>query len=313
MKPNLESYPVPWRHPDVDSVERAILYAVSYADIYRYPLTVGEITRYLVGVEATVEAVRGVLETLTRDEGPLLCQEGYVMLRGAEDLVALRHRREKIARQMWPRALSYGGAIARLPFVRMVAVTGALTMGNVESGDDIDYFIVTEPGRVWLARFMVIQMVVRPAERQGVEICPNYLIASDALVMEERDLFHAHELVQMVPIHGMGTYREFRAANEWALRFLPNATDAPRIEYVPEQLDRFSVPRKLSERLLRTPPGTWLDRREMVRMQAKLITENDGNEVEVTPNCCKGHIGSHGRKAFEAFVTRIGHWRAMDG
>lgn len=313
MKPNIESPAVPWTNPNVDSLERAILYAVVYADIYRYPLTLDEITRYLVGVEATVDEVGTALQTLNYDDGPLVCRDGYVMLRDAKDLVGLRRRRERIARQMWPRALSYGQAIARLPFVRMVAVTGALTMGNVESGDDIDYFIVTEPGRVWLSRFFVVQWVVRLAERQGVEVCPNYLISSDALVMEERDLFHAHELVQMVPIHGMDTYRAFRAANEWALRFLPNATDAPRIEPMPEKLDRFSVPRKVSERLLRTPPGTWLDRREMVRMQAKLIKENDGNEVEVTPNRCKGHIGSHGRKAFEAFVTRMGHWRTMDG
>jgi len=303
---------VPWRDPDVRSLERAILYAVAYADIYHYPLTVEEIARYLVGVEATVDEVEIALDPLIRKEGLLLGREGYVMLRGADDLVALRHRRMRIARQMWPRALSYGRAIARLPFVRMVAVTGALTMGNVESDDDIDYFIVTEPGRVWLARFLIVQMIVRPADREGFEVCPNYLVSSDALVLEERDLFHAHELVQMIPIYGLETYRMLRAANGWALQFLPNATDAPRIEHAREYPELSSAPRKLSERLLRTPPGTWIDRREMARMRAKLRHEKGGSEVEITADRCKGHIGSHGHKAFEAFVARIGRWRVMD-
>jgi hypothetical protein len=305
--------PVPWINPDVRSLERAVFYAVAYADIYRYPLTLDEVTRYLVGVEASKDEVRPALDALTRNGGPLLRQRAYVMLRGAEGLVALRRRRAEIARHMWPQALSYGRAIARLPFVRMVAVTGALTMGNVESGDDIDYFIVTEPARVWLARFFIVQRVVKPAARQGVEVCPNYLISSETLTLEDRDLFHAHELVQMVPLYGLSTYRALRAANPWALRFLPNAGDPPRIDHAPAQPPLSPSGRGLSEALLRTPPGTWFDRREMVRMQAKLTRENGGSEVKVTPDRCKGHIGSHGHRAFEAFAARIGRWRAMDG
>jgi hypothetical protein len=313
VKTELESTVVPWTTPDVRSLEHAILYAVAYADIYRYPLTVDEIARYLVGIKASEDEVDTALGALTNGQGPLLRRDKYVMLRSEEDLVALRHRRERTARRMWPRAIAYGEAIARLPFVRMVAVTGALTMGNVEPGDDIDYFIVTEPGRVWLARFLVVQMVVKPADRQGVEVCPNYLIASDALALEERDLFHAHELVQMIPIYGMATYRALRAANKWALRFLPNAADPPRIEQVLGQSESHSLGRGLTETVLRTPPGTWLDRREMARMQQKLTSENGGSEVEVAPDRCKGHIGSHGHKALEAFAARVDRWRTRDG
>ena len=334
---------VPWSDPEVPSLRQAILYAVTYADIYRYPLTVEEIARYLVGVQATVSEVRAALEQLTRDGEPLQRQDAYVMLQGAEDLVALRHRREAVARRMWPLALSYGQAIAHLPFVRMVAVTGALTMGNVEFGDDIDFFVVTEPGRVWLTRFLIVQRVVKPADRQGVEVCPNYLISSEVLTLEKRDLFHAHELVQMVPLSGLPIYQELRAANRWALGFLPNATDTPTMEHLLEahaieerELEQRPIATRpleersldngpftlrapssrlqsISEQLLRTPPGTWFDRREMERMRAKLTDQNGGSEVEVTPDRCKGHIGSHGHKALEAFAARVDRWRTLDG
>jgi hypothetical protein len=40
-----------------------------------------------------------------------------------------------VASRMWPQAARYAQAIARLPFVRLVALTGALTMDNVDPGD----------------------------------------------------------------------------------------------------------------------------------------------------------------------------------
>ena len=302
---SFEAERVPWIDPDVHSLERAIAFAIAYADVYDYPLKPAEITRYLVGVEASRAEVDAALRSLSAPEGPLACKDGYVTLTGRESLVALRQRRADIAAEMWPRALRYGREIARIPFVRMVAVTGALTMGNVESDDDIDYFMITEPGRLWLSRFFIIQMVVKPAAREGDEVCPNYLVSTRAMTLFTHDLYHAHELAQMVPLHGWGVYRRFREANRWVARFLPNATDPPDIKGVTSQHSETAPDRRrLPERVLRTPPGGWLDRREMKRMREKLAAENGHGEVEVSPDRCKGHIGAHGHRAFEAFVTR---------
>jgi hypothetical protein len=228
---------------------------------------------------------------------------GYVTLSGRHAIVGIRHRRAKIAAQMWPRALYYAQAIARLPFVKMVALTGALTMGNVEPGDDFDYLIITEPGRLWVTRFLIIQLVVKPAARHNDEVCPNYLLSEQRLTLDEHDLFHAHELAQMIPLFGLDLYWQLREANTWAHSFLPNALDPPALHYHFSLEPRWN--RLVSEALLRTSAGTWLERGEMLRMQRKLATPEAHGEVALSPDCCKGHVGAHGHHAFDAFVARL--------
>ncbi|MBN1260104.1 MAG: hypothetical protein JXB35_05435 [Anaerolineae bacterium] len=298
-----KSYRVPWVEPRIQTVEEAILYTVSYADVFNYPLTVEEIHRYLVGMPASLAEVKAVTGGLVHTTGLLRQQDGFVMLEGREFLAGLRQRRAQVAAAMWPRALRYGRAIARLPFVRMVAVTGALTMDNVEAGDDYDYLIITAPGRLWVTRLLVIQLVVKPVARLGDEVCPNYLLAETALTIEEQDLFHAHELAQMIPLHGLEIYRQLRAENAWALRFLPNVTAPPVVKAVPAP--NGSLGRRALELLLKSPAGTMLERQEMARMQRKLGGQAGFEEVVLSPERCKGHVGSHGHTTFDRFVARV--------
>ncbi|MEE8390851.1 MAG: hypothetical protein V3S14_08680 [Anaerolineae bacterium] len=292
------------RHPPSDialpqTVERAILHAVTYADVFDYPLTVAEIHRYLVGVSASLAVVCATLES-----GPLVRWEGYFTLPDREHIVETRLRRAKVAARMCPRAVQYGLAIASLPFVRMVAVTGALAMNNVEPADDIDYLIVAEPDRLWLCRAMVIALVVKPAACRGDVLCPNYLLSERALALREHNLFTAHELVQMVPIVGLAVYRRMRRANTWTARFLPNAHDPPRrVDPAPPARRPIHT---LAEVALRTPVGAWLERWEMDRKVHKFSRQSDGQaEVAFSADWCKGHFESNGRLILEALSCRL--------
>src|SRR6185437_13782883 len=139
----------------------------------------------------------------------------------------VRLQREALAARFWPRAQRYGRMIASLPFVRMVAVTGELAMDNVRDTSDIDFFIVTEHRRLWLCRLFVLS-IVHVAARFGYTVCPNYLLSERSLAITERDLYSAHEVVQMVPLSGLDVYKQFRLANKWVYEFLPNAVSAPR-------------------------------------------------------------------------------------
>jgi len=301
--------------PDLAPLERAILQAVGYADVFDFPLTAAEIWRNLVEMAAGEEEVLAVLNSPRLAPTRLIAQEGFYMLPGRSGLVELRRRRAAASSQLWPRAHHYGRLIARLPFVRMVAVTGALTVNNSGPGDDIDYLVVTEPGRLWLARAFTIWLVKRAAWR-GDLICPNYFLSERALALPERDLFTAHELAQMTPLAGFPVYRRMLALNAWAGDFLPNMQPVKKSEI--EKPERSPI-KKMIELALRTPPGGWLERWEMTRKQARFSREvtllgdvSEGMselkplyEVAFSAQRCKGHFNQHGRRTLQAYTAHL--------
>jgi hypothetical protein len=292
-----------WFDPERPAVERAILLTLAYADIFDYPLTVAEVHRYLVGAAAPPAAIRAALEGGRLARRSLVHHGGYVMLPGREAIVAKRQRRAAVAAKLWPRALRYGRAVARLPFVRMVAVTGALAMDNVEPEADIDFLIVTEPGRLWLCRALVIG-IVRLAARWNDRLCPNYFLSEQALVIREHTLYTAHELVQMVPLAGLATYQRMRRLNPWADTFLPNADGPPRHSPAGRVPDHPA--NRLLEAALRTPAGGWLERWEMDRKVLKFSRQRNGAaETAFCADWCKGHFDGHGERTQAAFTDRL--------
>jgi hypothetical protein len=294
------------KRPALDrALADAIIETVAYADIFDYPLTLPEIHRYLIDRPASRETVQAAL-----DQDPTLAErlsrtDAYFALAGRQSIVAIRRQREVLAERFWLRARRYGRMISSLPFVRMVAVTGELAMDNVRDESDIDFFIVTEHRRLWLCRLFVLG-IVRAAARFGDTVCPNYLLSERALAITERDLYSAHEVVQMVPLSGIDTYAQFRQVNKWVYEFLPNAVSAPR------QLS--STPharpvRALTESALRTPAGGLLERWESRRKLRKFSAMSQAHrEASFSADWCKGHVHDHGRlilAAFEAHKSEI--------
>ena len=289
------------------SLERAIVEAVTYGDVFDYPLTADEMHRYLAGVAASRAQVQGALAQ-GRLVPSFLSRSGrYYTLPGREDAVETRRKRAAISAKYWRIAVRYGRRIAELPFVRMVAVTGALAMDNV-ADEDIDYLIVTEPGRLWLCRGLVVG-VVRLAALRGVTLCPNYFLSENALVLSERNLFTAHEVAQMVPLAGSETYETFRRLNHWSEAFLPNASGPPRRVSAVEPRGRHV--RRLTEAALRSRVGGRLEDWEM-RRKIRRLAQRSASHVEAYfgTDWCKGHFGDHGQRTLARYHERL---QALDG
>ena len=208
-----------------------------------------------------------------------------------------------MAVRQWPRAVRYGRAIARLPFVRMVAISGALAMDNAADQTDIDYFIVTETGRLWSARAQTIALV-RLVAVTGDVLCPNYFVADNMLSFSERNLFTAHEIVQMVPVSGRDVYRRLRELNPWTASFLPNAAGPPRVWWDPDI--RPGWLQTFAERAGATTLGSRLERwersRKMRKFHAASLREP---EARFSADVCKGHVDGHGARILAAFAERL--------
>lgn len=287
--------------PRSANLERAVLRTVAYSDVFDYAPGPDEVHRYLDGTPATADAVRRTLADLVPR---WLCgdDEAFALAR-REELLPLRRRRLDTARSLWPAAVRWGRVLAHLPFARMVAVTGALAVDNVEPGADLDYLVVTEPGRVWLCRSMVIQ-AVRVARLSGVVICPNWLLAADALELPRRDLFVARNLTQMVPLRGFEVYRRVRRVNAWARDLLPNAEGPPR-STCDAGRGRGAATRGV-EALLRTRVGAAVEEWERRRKTREILARSGSNpELVLDRRQCKGHVDAHGQEVLRAYAERL--------
>ena len=295
MGPQVTARP-PTRSPVavLSPLKRACVETVAYADVFDCALTAPELHRYLVGVEADRAAVLTAIAS-SRVDGRFLRRSGaYVTLAGREQTVERRRGCAEHGARLWPQAARYGALLARFPFVRLVAISGALAVDNAGMNGDIDFFIVTEPDRLWLCRGLVIG-AVRWAARQGVTLCPNYLLSERALALDPPSLYAAHEITQMVPVGHTATYRRFRRVNRWTDHFLPNAVGAPRvIEAGSSARPRWT---RAAEWAGRTSWGGRVERWEQTRKIDRLLRRARGHdEARFSAQWCKGHFDDYGER-----------------
>lgn len=289
-------------------IEAAILRTVLYADIFSFPLTVEEIHHFLINEQpASLETVQDTLQESTALQQWLRYERGYVLYGEQHDLIDVRLAHEVASEQLWRMALRYGRWLARLPFVRMVTLTGALAMRNAASGDDdLDYLVITTPGRVWLARAFTI-VLVRLARLRGVTICPNYIVAENNLIQTDENIFVAHEVVQALPLYGHSLYQQMRAANDWTRTYLPNA-DTPFYkteDYWPgwgwriaKRLGEFLFGGRLGNRL-----EQWEYRRKLQRFASEMQTPHSAARLDETQ--VKGHFNDHGHPALRRYYEQL--------
>lgn len=290
------------------ALEHAVLRTILYADVFNFAPDAREIHHFLIYDEAaSFEAVEQAITALSVPSGPLLQRDGYVCLAARPELIALRREREAASAALLPVARRYARLLASLPFIRMVALTGALAVRNAAGpDDDLDFLLVTSPGRVWLARAFSI-ILVRLARARGAAICPNYVLAETALRQERLDLFIAHELAQMLPAYGSPIYDRMRAENRWSARYLPNAT-APFADVKWPQPGRLATGlKRVAEWLLGGRLGDaledWEQRRKLRRFAVEL--QSPDGDARLDSDHVKGHFNDHGQRVLRAYADRL--------
>ncbi len=201
---------------------QATLITVCYSDIFDYPLTSEELTYWLVFYKG-------------KPSPDLLEKNSYYFLPTRKRIVSIRKKREVWSKKKWQIAKKIVWIYKLVPTILLVGVTGGLTMNNVKSEDDIDLFFIVHPKTLWISRLLAtlltesIGMRRRPGDKRfSDKVCLNMFMTSDRLrlVQKERDLFAAHEVLQMVPLwEKNNVYQKFLRANKWVEKFLPNAWD----------------------------------------------------------------------------------------
>ena len=293
-------------------IETAILETVLYSDLFDYPLTHAEIAHYLIHVEADSRAIRACLESAIHLDVHLSQSGGYVVARQREALIERRRARQRASARLWIRARGFVRVLAALPFVRMVAITGALAMDNSAEGDDIDVMIVTARRRVWTTRLLVVALV-HAGTLFGHTLCPNYIVTEDALTLEERTLFTAHEFAQMVPLYGRAIYDQLCCANAWVYDYLPNARVPLKQEPEIRSGPLVRAFKQALESLLGSRAGAALERWEMSRKLRKFASMvSPSSSAILDRDHVKGHFDDYGAPVMRLYAERLSQFKLAD-
>lgn len=238
--------------------ERAVLSTLLYFEFFSYPLTEEEVWAYS-GVKIDPDAVSAYLNSLCA-QGLAFEYEGFFQSVENPDWVAERLACNRRAAQFMPMARRMARFIGAFPFVRSVYVSGSLSKNSIRPDGDIDFFVITAPGRLWLARTLLILFKKILLFNSHKYFCVNYFIDTEHLEIEEKNLFTAMEIVTLLPMYDTGRHDEFMRVNAWARQYYPNF---PSRTPAPAQEAQEGLFKLLVERMLSGKVGAWLDARAM--------------------------------------------------
>lgn len=216
----------------MDNRERSILKTLLYADIFNYPLTKNQVWKFLISEEKINKTF--LFNNLKNIKKIIDFKDGYFFLKGKKELIYLRKENEKESSIKLKKAKKIAQIVFYIPSIKLIGVSGALSMKNSDANDDIDFFVVSENNLAWTTRLLSIIIlsllgVYRTRKTQNIKdkICLNMIIDESNLHFKKpvQNLYTAHEVIQIIPLFTRNnTYKKFIKENGWYKKFLPNAT-----------------------------------------------------------------------------------------
>lgn len=316
----------------LNPLERSVLATLAYFDVFDYPLRPEELWRWLyVTNRHDWEAIRRATPADVDHalQGPSLAATidragDFLTLRGRSPIIATRLERHVGNERKWRRAVLVARLLRFVPFVELVGVVNTLALDNARPESDIDVFIVSRRGRLWLTRLLATAVVhALGIRRHGTLVtdraCLSFYVSDRALDLEplrvsglQEDVYLTFWTAQVVPLFDRdGCWPAFIHANRWVVDRLPHGflgTPTPRLG------DAFvaRLCRTVPELLLSTPLGTaanWLAMRaQLLIMRGKPWSRRKAGttDVVVTDEVLKFHENDRRLEYAEAFHARLG-------
>ncbi len=195
------------------------LKAILYFSIFKYPINKREVFKF-ANINNQLDLEKQ-LDFLTQ-EGVIHKLDDYYSSKNDLSLVERRLKGNEMARKIMPKANRVARLIAKFPYIDSVSLSGALSKGYFDDDGDIDFFIITKPNRLWIARTLLILYKKIVLLNSKKYFCVNYFITSNHLQIQEQNRFTATELVTLIPLYGKDVFVNFVRENQWAYDFFPN-------------------------------------------------------------------------------------------
>src|SRR5262249_11642942 len=127
-------------------------------------------------------------------------RDGFFFPAGRTDLVTARADRETRSREFLAAHRRALRLMCAIPYTRMVALSGSIAHLNLETGGDLDLFVITRGHRVWMVTVAAIVLTRLLGVRRVA--CVNFVMSDTQLTLEQQDLFTANQVLHLKPIIG---------------------------------------------------------------------------------------------------------------
>lgn len=216
------------------TLQAAVLLTVTYSAQFSYPLRIRELWLRLLsrGEDAVVPAdFVLVLSQLVADDR-LGYDDGYVFMSGRMGDIQLRLASEQRAQQKIAELRKVLRFCTFIPWIVGVAVTGSIAMRQARKSDDLDFLVVTQEGRLWLSRALLVffsSMFGKYRSRTNEHKsgwCFNLWLetTSLALPINKHGVYAAFEVLQADWIYDTALVEQrFLLANAWVKNVIPHA------------------------------------------------------------------------------------------
>ena len=293
----------------INPIRNSILKVVAYFDIFNYPVSAQEILRYSDSI-TNKEELAVELEELCVN-GCLFKIDEYYCLRDIPELIRDRVLNFERAEVLLAKAKIISRFLFRFPFVRAICISGSLSKHVADEKADIDYFIITEANKLWLAR-SIMHCWKKLSFITGHQhmYCMNYYIDEMAMIIEEKNIFTATELVTLMPVCGNGTLDEFFCSNDWTHKYFPNQTTAgktsaeknkePWIKRIIEILFRNRLGDQLDDYLMKLTTIRWKQKEDEKRLNYR----GERMGLRTDKHFSKPNPGFFQKKILQAFENR---------
>ena len=243
------------------SPDAAVLGALTYFEIFEHPLTLEEIIDFSTIKGLSKEQANAAIQALMA--AGMVWQYGdFFQTQPQQEWGPQRLEKNARAEQMRAKALRMGRFISHFPFIRAVLISGSMSKNCMSADSDVDFFLITTPGRLWVARTILVLFKKIFLFNSHKYFCVNYFIDTEHLEIESQNLFTAMECVTLLPVSGASWYQQFMAANDWAkAAHFPN-TALRHVVDVPERPHYFRIQKAL-EMLFNNPLGDFFDTQSM--------------------------------------------------
>jgi len=286
----------------LNPVAKNILRVLLYFDIFQHPLKAEEIIQCCSEPSLSSDQVENELSFLI-SQGLISQDKKFFFLENKSQAVLRRLAGEAKAEKSLKIARRFTKLISSFPFVRGVCISGSLSKGYMDQETDIDYFIITKPGRLWLSRTLLVLFKKIFLLNSRKYFCLNYFIDDENMRIPDKNFFTATELVFILPTYNYELYSQLMDRNKWIRKYYPYFPQRENAGIVPAHSSFF---KKNLERLFNGRIGEKLDAwffRITLRHWKKKFLHFDENTFDHRLRSRK-NVSKHHPKGFQESILR---------